>query len=320
MWIENRSAGSACCPMICELRRDWLPVHRHRLISVIPVVRDARMASCHHKWAVDGAERNAYDGSQCHISDTAASHGSQPMSTVRHEQDPMVESVREQAAGLLDDAIALRRTLHEWPELGNDLPITREQVLGVARGPAARLTLHEIDERDRGAARRAASPGRRSCCAATWTRCRCRRTPASTSRRNVDGCDARLRPRHAHGDAVGRRPAAERARATTSPAGCCSCSNRARRATTAPGSCSTRACSTCRRAPTAPSRRSTRRSPCTSPRRCPSGWVSTRGGPIMASADTMIITVIGKGGHASEPHRTTRPDPGGVRDRAGAAD
>ena len=47
----------------------------------------------------------------------------------RDAADPMVASVREQAADLLDDAIALRRRLHEWPELGNDLPVTREQVL-----------------------------------------------------------------------------------------------------------------------------------------------------------------------------------------------
>ncbi len=52
----------------------------------------------------------------------------------------------------------------------------------------------------------------------------------------------------------------------------------------------------------------------------PAGWVSGRGGPVMASADTMLIRVIGKGGHASEPHRALDPDPGGLRDRPGAAD
>jgi amidohydrolase len=41
----------------------------------------------------------------------------------------------------------------------------------------------------------------------------------------------------------------------------------------------------------------------------PSGWLSCRGGSIMASADRFMITVTGKGGHASEPHRTTDPVP-----------
>ena len=41
----------------------------------------------------------------------------------------------------------------------------------------------------------------------------------------------------------------------------------------------------------------------------PSGWMSSRGGSIMASADTMRITVTGKGGHASEPHRAVDPIP-----------
>jgi amidohydrolase len=41
----------------------------------------------------------------------------------------------------------------------------------------------------------------------------------------------------------------------------------------------------------------------------PTGWVSTKGGPVMASADRVIITVTGRGGHASEPHRALDPIP-----------
>ncbi len=41
----------------------------------------------------------------------------------------------------------------------------------------------------------------------------------------------------------------------------------------------------------------------------PTGWVSTRGGPVMASADEFRIQLTGKGGHASEPHRTVDPIP-----------
>jgi hippurate hydrolase len=41
----------------------------------------------------------------------------------------------------------------------------------------------------------------------------------------------------------------------------------------------------------------------------PAGWVSAKGGPIMASSDTFDIVVTGKGGHASEPFRTLDPVP-----------
>ena len=41
----------------------------------------------------------------------------------------------------------------------------------------------------------------------------------------------------------------------------------------------------------------------------PCGWVSSKGGPIMASSDTFEIVVMGKGGHASEPFRARDPIP-----------
>jgi amidohydrolase len=41
----------------------------------------------------------------------------------------------------------------------------------------------------------------------------------------------------------------------------------------------------------------------------PTGYVSTRAGSIMASADTLLVTITGKGGHASEPYRTIDPIP-----------
>ena len=41
----------------------------------------------------------------------------------------------------------------------------------------------------------------------------------------------------------------------------------------------------------------------------PTGWVSTRTGAVMASADRLMITVTGRGGHASEPHRALDPIP-----------
>ncbi|MDQ3385164.1 MAG: M20 family metallopeptidase [Actinomycetota bacterium] len=41
----------------------------------------------------------------------------------------------------------------------------------------------------------------------------------------------------------------------------------------------------------------------------PSGWVATRPGPFMASADVLRITVKGRGGHASMPHQALDPIP-----------
>ncbi len=41
----------------------------------------------------------------------------------------------------------------------------------------------------------------------------------------------------------------------------------------------------------------------------PTGFVSTRGGSIMASSDELKITVTGKGGHASDPSKTIDPIP-----------
>ena len=41
----------------------------------------------------------------------------------------------------------------------------------------------------------------------------------------------------------------------------------------------------------------------------PVGMVGIKGGPVMASSDRMTITVTGAGGHASEPHRTSDPVP-----------
>ena len=41
----------------------------------------------------------------------------------------------------------------------------------------------------------------------------------------------------------------------------------------------------------------------------PSGMIATRGGPLLASADELTVTVRGKGGHASMPHHANDPVP-----------
>jgi hippurate hydrolase len=51
--------------------------------------------------------------------------------------------LRDEANDLLATTVELRRTLHEWPEVGNDLPITRENVLGALEGLPLDVTTHE---------------------------------------------------------------------------------------------------------------------------------------------------------------------------------
>ena len=41
----------------------------------------------------------------------------------------------------------------------------------------------------------------------------------------------------------------------------------------------------------------------------PSGAVHTRGGALMASSDIFDVVLIGRGGHASAPHRALDPVP-----------
>ena len=54
-----------------------------------------------------------------------------------------LDTLREQALDLQDDTVALRRRLHTRPELGNDLPITREAVLESLEGLPLDITLHQ---------------------------------------------------------------------------------------------------------------------------------------------------------------------------------
>jgi len=45
-----------------------------------------------------------------------------------------LDTLRDGAHDLLSDMVSLRRTLHQWPEIGNDLPITRDTVLEALDG------------------------------------------------------------------------------------------------------------------------------------------------------------------------------------------
>jgi len=51
--------------------------------------------------------------------------------------------ILEQANDLFAETVALRRELHRWPEIGNHLPRTRDAVLSALQGLPLDLTLHE---------------------------------------------------------------------------------------------------------------------------------------------------------------------------------
>ena len=57
--------------------------------------------------------------------------------------EALLGTVREEARDLLDGMVELRRELHEWPEVGNHLPHTREAVLAALEGLPLDITLHE---------------------------------------------------------------------------------------------------------------------------------------------------------------------------------
>ena len=70
---------------------------------------------------------------------TSASTAAAAASADRHGAS--TELLRQVADGQ-DDVVALRRTLHTWPEVGNVLPKTREHVLSALEGLPLDLTLH----------------------------------------------------------------------------------------------------------------------------------------------------------------------------------
>jgi len=59
------------------------------------------------------------------------------------EQHGPSKELKDQARSLQDANVALRRSLHQHPEVGNDLPITREQVLESLDGLPLDITLHK---------------------------------------------------------------------------------------------------------------------------------------------------------------------------------
>ena len=218
-----------------------------------------------------------------------------------------LDTLRDGAHDLLDDMVNMRRTLHQWPEIGNDLPITRDTVLGALDGLPLDVTLHETTSgiaalldggkpgptvllrgdmdalpltEDTGLDFVSRSDGAMHACG------------HDTHTSMLVGAAKLLSAQRA--DIAGRvlfmfQPGEE--------------GNHGARFMLEEGLLEL------------PKRADGSESPVTGAfalhitSSLPTGWLSCRGGSIMASADTVFITVKGRGGHASEPYRALDPIP-----------
>jgi hippurate hydrolase len=66
-----------------------------------------------------------------------------PLTQPANERHGKATGVQQQAAGMLEYARSIRRDLHVWPEIGLDLPKTRERVLEALEGLPLDITLHK---------------------------------------------------------------------------------------------------------------------------------------------------------------------------------
>jgi amidohydrolase len=223
------------------------------------------------------------------------------------DPDPMIESVNAQARDLLDDTITLRRTLHEWPELGNELPMTRERVLESLDGLPLSITTHESTS-GIVALLEGASPGPTMLLRGDMDALPMPEDTGLDFASHVDGC------MHACGHDTHTAMLSSAARLLSD-----------RRDEIAgrvmfmfqPGEEGHHGAKFMldEGLLDVPTLSDGSSSPVDSAfalhitSALPSGWVSSRGGPIMASADSMTIRIVGRGGHASEPHRALDPIP-----------
>ncbi|MFZ1488810.1 MAG: M20 family metallopeptidase [Ilumatobacteraceae bacterium] len=218
-----------------------------------------------------------------------------------------ISTLAEESRDLLDDAVAMRRVLHQWPELGNDLPITREQVLGSLEGLPLEVTLHDSTS-GIVAVLDGAAPG-----------------PTILLRGDMDALEMPEDTGLDYGSKVdGSMHACGHDTHTAMLAGA------ARLLSTHRDQLAGRVLFMFQPGEEGhhgakfmleeglldvPALADGSPSPVDAAfalhitSSLPTGWVATRGGPVMASSDRLTIRLSGKGGHASEPHRTLDPIP-----------
>lgn len=216
-------------------------------------------------------------------------------------------TLREEARDLLNETVALRRTLHRWPELGNDLPVTKENVLAALEGLPLSITEHQTTS-GIAAVLDGGKPG-----------------PTVLLRGDMDAL-----PLHEDTDL-------EFESATEGQMHACGHDTHTAMLVGAAKLLSARRADIPGRVLfmfqpgeeghagarfmleegllDVPARADGSESPVTGAyalhitANLPAGWVASRGNTIMASADTMHITVTGRGGHASQPHLALDPIP-----------
>jgi len=217
------------------------------------------------------------------------------------------DALQEEARDLLDGAVLLRRDLHRRPEVGNDLPITRDRILEELEGLNLEVTLHESTS-GIAALLTGGKPG-----------------PTILLRGDMDALPM---PEHTGLDFASEVDDAMHACGHDTHVAMLAASARllaARRADLPgrvlfmfqPGEEGHHGARYMldEGLLDVPPLADGTPSPVTAAAAIhitsalPSGWVSTRQGPIMASSDTLRIRVKGAGGHASEPYRTLDPVP-----------
>jgi amidohydrolase len=218
-----------------------------------------------------------------------------------------VEAVRDEAAAQLAAAVELRRTLHRWPEVGNELPITQQQVLAAIESLPLDVTVHETTS-GVAALLTGGKPG-----------------PTVLLRGDMDalplhedtglefssGHDDQM---HACGHDTHTAMLVGAARLLADRAGDLAGRVLFMFQPGEEGEHGARFMLDEGLLDVPPLNDGTP-SPVSGAfalhitSMLPTGWLTCRGGPTMASADTLLITITGKGGHASEPFRAVDPIP-----------
>lgn len=215
--------------------------------------------------------------------------------------------IREHAAGLLGRARELRRDLHRWPEIGLDLPKTRQRLLSELEDLPLDITLHDTTS-GVAALLTGDKPGPTVMLRGDMDALPMPEDTGLEFASRVDNC------MHACGHDTHVAMLAGAARMLSE------------RKTDLPG----RVLFMFQPGEEGyggaeymlneglldvPSRQDGTSSPITAAyaihiiSSMPVGFIATRGGPIMASSDRLEIVVTGKGGHASEPFRALDPVP-----------
>jgi hippurate hydrolase len=218
-----------------------------------------------------------------------------------------IDTLRDEARDILPEMVELRRTLHRWPELGNDLPITRDNVMERLDGLPLDITLHQTTS-GIAAVLDGGKPGPTVLLRGDMDALPLHEDTGLDFASAVDGC------MHACGHDTHTTMLVGAAKLLSA------------RKADLPGRVLFMFQPGEEGAGGAkfmldeglldlPAREDGSDSPITGAfalhitSALPAGWVSARGGPTMASADSFILTVTGRGGHASEPHRALDPVP-----------